>query len=129
MRAPAAGGGSPRPRHTRPLPAGYESASLISYFTSHGVRGIQPGENPANWMLDVAGGSAAGKAAAGANFVEVYKARACVLPFCVLCCHVLAYVRVGFWALLFSTASKIAQSPPAHPPTDLHLSPHPRPRT
>ena len=33
---------------------------------------LQPGENAANWMLDVAGGSAAG-ASTGPDFVELYK--------------------------------------------------------
>jgi hypothetical protein len=33
---------------------------------------LQPGENAANWMLDVAGGSAAG-ASKGPDFVELYK--------------------------------------------------------
>jgi hypothetical protein len=42
---------------------------------------LQPGENAANWMLDVAGGSAAG-ASKGPDFVELYK----VVGVDLLCC-------------------------------------------
>lgn len=53
-------------------PLGHESADLIAYFSAAGVRPIQAGENPANYMLDVAGGSAAGTSS-GPDFVELYK--------------------------------------------------------
>ncbi|PSC75525.1 pleiotropic drug resistance 5-like isoform A [Micractinium conductrix] len=50
---------------------GHEARDLIAYFSSAGVRNIEPGENPASWMLDVAGGSAAG-GHKGPDFVALY---------------------------------------------------------
>ncbi|KAL4448626.1 hypothetical protein ABPG75_005845 [Micractinium tetrahymenae] len=53
-------------------PVGFEGADLIAYFSAGGVRAILPGENPASWMLDVAGGSAAGESK-GPDFVQWYQ--------------------------------------------------------
>ena len=83
-----------------PLPAGHQEADLVAYFTSAGVRpiqarpfshsfaiklfelhfcfsdacctAVQPGENAANWMLDVSGSSAAGDYV-GTDFVALYR--------------------------------------------------------
>lgn len=57
---------------------GVESASLISYLQAvPGVTPIKAGANPATWMLEVTGGSAAtAVTAADADFPELYK----VLP-------------------------------------------------
>ncbi|KAI4597290.1 hypothetical protein KJ359_004395 [Pestalotiopsis sp. 9143b] len=35
---------------------GYEASTLINYFESNGARGFVSGENPAEWMLEIASG-------------------------------------------------------------------------
>lgn len=54
------------------MAAGFSDGTFMSCCT-------QAGENPANYMLDVAGGSAAGTSS-GPDFVELYKASQRVCP-------------------------------------------------
>lgn len=54
---------------------GTDSCDLIAYLEAvPGVTPISPGANPATWMLEVSGGSAATSVAAShADFPTVYK--------------------------------------------------------
>ncbi|GMH32356.1 hypothetical protein BSKO_00190 [Bryopsis sp. KO-2023] len=56
-------------------PLGYESCRLIQYLeAAPGVPKIEPGYNPATWMLEVTGGAAKTMvAAADADFPEIYE--------------------------------------------------------
>ena len=55
---------------------GQESCDLIRYLEAvPGVPRIQPGENPATWMLEVTGGASitGSSKAAAQDFAELYK--------------------------------------------------------
>lgn len=81
---------------------------------------LQPGENPANYMLDVAGGSAAGAGAKGAlDFVQLYQASPPTLdPHALKLCWALAGVVGKGFKCLHACREVLAAThfrPPTHP--------------